>query len=282
MSPHLRTFCLLLFVLVGLAGVSGCATSKDLRKVQGELLTRIEATEQKIAVLDQTDQAIKGDARSAIESVAQLQKRQAETGADLTEAKDQLRQIRGLVDGMKKDLSAGIGRQDEMKEKIDALSFKIHFLENYLGVGKKDDGGETAHPSNGPNGRETKGKSEREILYSAAYATLKEGKYEKSRGEFQNFLKKYPKTELSDNAQFWIGESYFFEGNFEKAILEYEKVIKNHAGGDKVPQAQLKQGLSFAQLGDKTSARIILQQIIKDYPNTSSARTARTKLNELK
>jgi TolA-binding protein len=35
-------------------------------------------------------------------------------------------------------------------------------------------------------------------------------------------------------------------------------------------------------LGDKTSARMILQQIIKDYPNTSSARTARTKLNELK
>lgn len=245
------------------------------------MLNRIEAAEQKIAALDQTDQAIKGDARSVTDSVALLQKRQAETGADLADARDQLRQIRGLVDGMKKDLATGIGRQDEMKEKIDALSFKIQFLENYLGVSKKDDGSEAVH-KNGNNGKETKGKSEREILYGAAYATLKEGKYEKSRGEFQNFLKKYPGTELSDNAQFWIGESYFFEGKFEKAILEYEKVIKNYPEGDKVPQALLKQGLSFAQLGDKTSARIILQQIIKDYPNTSSARTARTKLNELK
>ncbi len=118
----MRKLVLLLFVLVGLAGVSGCATSKDLRRVQVILLTRIEATEQKIAALDQTDQSIKGDARTVAESVTLLQKRQAETGADLTEAKDQIRQIRGLVDGMKKDLSSGGGRQDEMKEKVDALS----------------------------------------------------------------------------------------------------------------------------------------------------------------
>lgn len=277
----MRKLCLVLFVLIGLAGVSGCATSKDLRRVQGDLLARIEATEQKIAALDQTDQAIKGDARTVSESVTLLQKRQAETGADLADAKDQIRQIRGLVDGMKKDMSSGGGRQDELKEKIDALSLKIQFLENYMGISKKD-GGEPAHRSNGGNGKETKGKSDRETLYGAAYATLKEGKYEKARGEFQNFLKKYPRTELSDNAQFWIGESYFSEGKFEKAILEYEKVIKSYPDGDKVPPSLLKQGLAFAQLGDKTSARMILQQIIKDYPNTSSARTARTKLNELK
>jgi TolA-binding protein len=35
-----------------------------------------------------------------------------------------------------------------------------------------------------------------------AYETLKEGKYEKARGEFQNFLKQYPGSEYSDNAQF--------------------------------------------------------------------------------
>jgi len=281
MSPLLRKLSFFIVVLVGLAGLAGCATSKDLQKVRGELLTRMEAAEQKMAALDQTDQAIKADAKSTGDSVALLQKRQAETDADLSDVKDQLRQIRGLVDGLKRDVSASSGRHDELKEKLDALSFKVQFLENYLGVGKKN-GGVESSGKNGGNGKETKGKSEGEILYGAAYATLKEGKYEKSRTEFQNFLKKYPDTELSDNAQFWIGESYFFEGKFEKAILEYEKVIKNYPEGDKVPQALLKQGLSFAQLGDKASARIILQQIIKDYPNTSSARTARAKLNELK
>lgn len=281
MSPLLRKLSLLMGLLLVLAGVSGCATSKDLQKVRGELLTRIEAAEEKTAALDRTDQAVQAEVKVLGDSVALLQKRQAETGADLAEVKDQLRQIRGLVDALKKDLSTGIGRQDEFKERLEALSFKVQFLENYLGVGKKDGVAEPNGRSGG-NGKETKGKSEREILYGAAYATLKEGHYEKSRSEFQGFLQKYPSTELSDNAQFWIGESYFFEGKFEKAILEYEKVIKKYPEGDKVSQALLKQGLSFAQLGDKASARIILQQVIKDYPNTSPARTARAKLNELK
>lgn len=281
MSPLVRTLFLWMGLLVVLTGVSGCATSKDLQKVRGELLTRIEAAEEKSAALDRTDQAVQAEVKALGDSVALLQKRQAETGADLAEVKDQLRQIRGLVDALKKDLSTGIGRQDEFKERLDALSFKVQFLENYLGVGKKDGVAEPNGRSGG-NGKENKGKSERETLYGAAYATLKEGHYEKSRTEFQSFLQKYPGTELSDNAQFWIGESYFFEGKFEKAILEYEKVIKKYPEGDKVSQALLKQGLSFAQLGDKASARIILQQVIKDYPNTSPARTARAKLNELK
>jgi tol-pal system protein YbgF len=282
MSPLLRKLSFLVVLLVGLAVVSGCATSKDLRKVRSELLDRVEAAEKKLAALDQAEQTLKGEVKTTGDAVTHLQRRQAETDADLADAKDQVRQIRGLVDGLKKDLSAGIGSQGELKDKVDALSFKVQFLENYLGVGKHNSGGETGTRT-GANGKEaTKGKSEQETLYGAAYATLKEGKYEKARAEFQNFLKKYPSTELSDDAQFWIGESYFFEGKLEKAILEYEKVIKNYPEGSKVPQALLKQGLSFAQLGDKSSARIILQQIIKDYPNTSSARTARSKLNELK
>jgi tol-pal system protein YbgF len=95
-------------------------------------------------------------------------------------------------------------------------------------------------------------------------------------------LAAYPDSEYSDNAQFWIGECYFFEKNYEKAILEYEKVTKNYPGGNKVPYALLKQGFSFLKLNDKTSARLLLQQVIKDYPNTNQARMARSKLQEIK
>ena len=102
----------------------------------------------------------------------------------------------------------------------------------------------------------------------------------RERADFQNFLKQYPDTEYSDNAQFWIGECYYFEKNYEKAILEYDKVAKNYPDGDRVPYALLKQGLSFLNLGDKTGARLLLQQVIKDYPNTNQAKIARAKLLE--
>ncbi len=125
-------------------------------------------------------------------------------------------------------------------------------------------------------------KQDKEKAYSAAYQIFKEGNYDKARTEFQNFLAAYPDSEYSDNAQFWIGECYFFEQKYEQAILEYEKVAKNYPNGNKVPYALLKQGLSFLKLGDKTSAKLLLQQVIKDYPNTNQARIARSKLQEIK
>ena len=104
----------------------------------------------------------------------------------------------------------------------------------------------------------------------------------KAREAFQGFLSTYPSGEYSDNAQFWIGECYFFEKKYEKAILEYEKVTKKFPSSNKVPYALLKQGISFQNLGDKVSAKLLLQQVIKDYPNTSQARIARSKLQEIK
>ena len=62
----------------------------------------------------------------------------------------------------------------------------------------------------------------------------------------------------------------------------YEKVTKKFPSSSKVPNAILKQGISFQKLGDKTSARLLFQQGIKEYPNTSQARIARSKLHELK
>ena len=95
-------------------------------------------------------------------------------------------------------------------------------------------------------------------------------------------MKQYPDTEYSDNAQFWIGECYYFEKKYENAILEYEKVAKNYPDGDKVPYALLKQGIAFLNLGDKASAKLILQRVIKDYPNTNQARTAKATLLKIK
>lgn len=119
-------------------------------------------------------------------------------------------------------------------------------------------------------------------MYAAAYQTFKGGNYSKAREAFQGFLAAHPSGEYADNAQFWIGECYFFEKKYEKAILEYEKVTKKFPSSNKVPYALLKQGISFHNLGDKASAKLLLQQVIREYPNTSQARIARSKLQEIK
>ena len=289
-----------------MACVAGCATTDDLRRVRGDLNRQMQLTNDRISTVEQGWPGVKdemGNLRKEIEktnvvindAIKPLRSGQAEGRADLTEIREQLQQIRGMADGLRKDLaslSAKTGRRDEeektVRDKIDNLTFKINFIENFLAIGKKDDtpdgmlekGGKQAVTA--PKEAAGKGKTDKESLYAAAYELFKEGKYEKSREAFENFLKLYPESEFSDNAQFWIGECYYFEKKYEKAIVEYEKVTKNFPEGNKVPYALLKQGFAFLKLGDKASARLLFQQVIRDYANTSQARIARSKLIEIK
>ena len=119
-------------------------------------------------------------------------------------------------------------------------------------------------------------------LYKDAYETYQRGDYERARRKFEAFLKQYPNTELSDNAQFWIGETFYAKKDYEKAILEYEKAIAKYPEGDKIPAALLKQALAFLELGDKTNGRNLLKRVIERYPQTEQADMAKKRLEAVK
>ncbi len=286
-------------LMLCLAVLAGCATTDDLRRLQGEydqklglVNERIGTIDGKIAALEQRSAAENATLRADLdkngEAIASARKNMADTDANINDVRDSVHQLRGQVETMRKDLNTSASRsgrrEDESKELRDKLNtalFKINFIESFLGIGKKEDQPEAAEK--GTNSKDAvKGKPDKESVYAAAYELFKDGKFDKSREAFQNFLKQYPDTEYSDNAQFWIGECYFFEKKYENAILEYEKVAKNYPSGDKVPNALLKEGISFLNLGDKTSAKLVLERVIRDYPNTNPARTAKATLLNIK
>lgn len=281
--------------------VVGCATTDDLSRARGDLGRQILVTNEKIDTVERGIASLKdeitglrGEIEKTSEALKALRSSQAEVRAEMTEIREQLQQSRGVADELRREIAASAARaskreeeEKDLREKLDSLIFKINFIENFLEIGKKE---ETAAPAVEKGGKPpapakeaaAKGKTDKESLYAAAYDLFKQGKYDKAREGFENFLKLYPNTEFSDNAQFWIGECYYFDKNYEKAIVEYDKVSKNFPEGNKVPYALLKQGLSFLKLGDKASAKLLLQQVVKDFPNTSQARLARTKLLEIK
>ncbi|MCF8127226.1 MAG: tol-pal system protein YbgF [Deltaproteobacteria bacterium] len=121
-----------------------------------------------------------------------------------------------------------------------------------------------------------------QMLYDTNMELYHEEKYEEAIAGFKNFLQKYPKSKLADNAAFWIGESYMALNQHEQAILAFQKVIKKYPNGNKVPNALLRQALAFYELNDKTSAKLLLGKIIKQYPKSSEAKIARNKLKTLK
>ena len=118
--------------------------------------------------------------------------------------------------------------------------------------------------------------------YKEAKFKFDEGDYREARKDFQDFLKAFPKSKLSDNAQFWLAECYYREGIYEKAIVEYEKVISIYPEAGKIPSALLKQAMAFQNLGDKESARFLYQKVIKEFPKASQAAKARYEFNRLR
>jgi tol-pal system protein YbgF len=119
-------------------------------------------------------------------------------------------------------------------------------------------------------------------LYDEAMASLKKKQYDKAIRGFRKFIKKYPRHDLADNAQYWIGEAYYAQRKYEESIIEFEEVIQQYPKGDKVPAALLKEGLAFHRLKDDSPARQILNKLIENYPNSEEAGIAKRSLQEIK
>ena len=118
--------------------------------------------------------------------------------------------------------------------------------------------------------------------YTQAIRVLRDEKnFVKSRELLNKFISEYPTHELADDAQYWIGQSYFQEKSFERAILAFNKVQVDYANGDKAPEALLLEALSFLNIDDRASARELLGQVIAKYPDSSAASTAKKRLESL-
>jgi len=117
-------------------------------------------------------------------------------------------------------------------------------------------------------------------IYLAGYQAFKDGKTAEARTRLTSVLKDYPENEYTDNARFWIAESYYKDGNYEDAILTYEELLKKNPKSDKVPGAMLKQGLSFYALKDEKTGRIILEKLIEKFPDSEQAKAAKKKIGK--
>jgi len=125
-------------------------------------------------------------------------------------------------------------------------------------------------------------KDPEKALYNSTMQLYKQGKYEPARKEAQNFLSKYPKSDLADNTLFMIGEAYYSEKRYKEAIESYQQVLDRYPKGNKVASALNKQAAAFQQLGDTTAARILYERLMENYPGTPQAQIAEKELKQLR
>jgi len=108
-------------------------------------------------------------------------------------------------------------------------------------------------------------------LYRRAYSEYEESRFGSAILDFEEFLRLYPKHEYSDNAQYWIGESYYSQGEYGQAIVEFNKVLDKYAHEDKASAALLKIGLSLSNMGDGERSKVFLKRLVSEYPQSDAA-----------
>ena len=172
-------------------------------------------------------------------------------------------------------------RLDRIDQTASSNKDRIARIERYLNFESTEPGLKSKQGA----GIKTQSQDEQKLSEDGIYQTAKQafdqGDFELARERFQKLIETYPKSNMADNAQFWIGEIYYHEKWYEKAILEYQKVIENYPNGNKVQSSLLKQGFSFFNLGDKANARLIFTELIKKYPKSNEAKIAKKKLKDV-
>lgn len=118
--------------------------------------------------------------------------------------------------------------------------------------------------------------------YNDAFAALKDGRYAESARRFQSFIDQYPGSELTGNAYYWLGESYYVTQNYKIAQQSFETLLQRYPSSQKAPDALLKVGYSQYELKQWDQAEATLNQVIQTYPDTTVARLAQGRLRALK
>ena len=277
--------------------LSGCVTLEErlvvLEERNFELEQRIDKQQSKADEgMARIESRLESITKTEDEKDQDLRERLAGLHENLSQIREEIRYLRGGFEekehALKLQLETAKGteaQQGSRMDRVEEVTFenkdRLSRIEQYLNLETSRQRVSKPEPAPKPEAPVKKEPNEKNV-YQSAKAAFDKGDFDRARQEFQSFLDKYPKSGNADNAQFWIGETYYREKWYEKAILEYQKVIENYPKGNKVQASHLKQGLAFFNLGDKTNSRLILRELVSKYPNSNEAKIAKQKLKEIK
>jgi tol-pal system protein YbgF len=198
-----------------------------------------------------------------------------------------------LVDNMSADLRVIRERTDETNVRISTLGQELEALRTSVAaipvaappaaeVPLDPNAPPGTTPAPGPVGSvpSTLGLSPTR-MYETAFADYAAGQWSLAIQGFDTFLKTFPKSEMADDAQFYIGETHYASGKYSDAVAAYNAVIQTYQNSNSTPLAYYKRGLAQERMEQKEAARASWEFVIKHYPDSEAGRLAKQSLDRL-
>ena len=104
--------------------------------------------------------------------------------------------------------------------------------------------------------------------YIDALSSYQNGDFMGAIDAFEMLISNDSQNDYADNAQYWIGESYYALDEYSKAIEAFRKVMQFN-DSNKAEDAQLKIGYSYLNSGDKARGYNELERLLDMFPESS-------------
>ena len=236
-------------------------------------------------LLPSTVWARRGEVPVKVEDLAELRRVQetnskilADTVQGIAAIQQEIQSLKGVIEESRHFFEQATQQDEKILRDFDMrltgmeekLSLQESQLQDFLSKG-----GQGAKPTNPALA------AEEETLYKKALGEINAQNYKAAIPLFDQFSKKYPKSSMADNAQYWKGEALYALKQFPEAVLEFQKVIKRFPKSDKIPAAILKQGFCFFEAKEYLDAKAFLQKVATDFPRSEEATKARDKIQQI-
>ena len=123
-----------------------------------------------------------------------------------------------------------------------------------------------------------------EDQYKFAFNILLQNDYDQAERAFRAYIDKYPTDPRSENARYWLAETYYVRDKFEPASAAFAEAYQKAPSGQKAPDNLLKLGMSLGRLNKPREACAAFDRLGQQFPNApgtvkSRATAEKTRLN---
>ena len=252
-----------MLLVAGLAAFPARAALFDddeARKRIDALRARVDSLEQRLERIESKDAAL------------------VDMFRDVELIKADIARLRGQYEVLTYELEQAQKRQKDLYLDLDS---RLRKIEGGPGAALAPDSGATAANAAAAPGagapRPGDTASEQRV-YDSALDQFKSGSYAAAIGNFQNFVRTYPKSPLAPSALYWVGNAQYAQRDFRGAIATQRQLIATYPDSQKIPDALLNVASCQLELADAPGARRTLEEIVAKYSGSEAAGKARQRL----
>ncbi len=234
----------------------------------------------------------------------------AETQFEITNLKNEVRDLRGAVEEQGYQLEQIIKRQRELYRDIDQRlsestnassdsSSVVNNVDNNTANNSKQtsvvenstsntDSAYTEDTNNVTATNDTPvpvvAKTDDEIrgIYDKIFPLVRSKRYDEAISGYQQFISQFPESIYVANSHYWLAQIFTVQGRSDEAEREYLNVAQNHSSSSKAADAWLKLGKLYEDKNDTSKAVNAYNQVITQYANSTAAQLAVSRLQTLK